>query len=182
MRPQRRRVFLGCEGASERGYGELLRQLRDAQKQDVHLDIVLLEPGGGDPLTLVQRAERRIADREAKRERYAVRAVLLDTDQLDKDPKRDERADVLARKAKIMLIWQDPCHEGLLLRHLDGCRDRRPATCDQAERELKQRWPDYQKGMAARQLALRIGAAQLCQAYEVEPTLAEFLLAIGWQP
>ena len=63
----RRRVFLGCEGESERGYGALLGQLLESQRHDVHLDVVLLQPGGGDPLSLVKLAKSRIIAAERKR-------------------------------------------------------------------------------------------------------------------
>jgi hypothetical protein len=73
--PQRRRVFLGCEGESERGYCALLSRLLEARRRDVHLDIVLLQPGGGDPLALVELASRRIAEGERKRDsKYVLRA------------------------------------------------------------------------------------------------------------
>ncbi len=57
-RPQRRPVFLGCEGESERGYGTLIGRLRDELRPDLHLDVTLLRPGGGDPLALTGRLKR----------------------------------------------------------------------------------------------------------------------------
>ena len=71
--PQRRRVFLGCEGESERGYGAQLGELLQLTGLAVHL-----RPGGGDPLALVELAVQRIRDLESKRGPYAIRAVLLD--------------------------------------------------------------------------------------------------------
>ena len=89
IRP-RRRVFLGCEGESERGYGALLRRLLEVHRQDVHLDVVLLRPGGGDPLALVELARRLIDESERKREApYSLRAVLLDSDKRGHTPPRD---------------------------------------------------------------------------------------------
>jgi len=58
--PQRRRIFLGCEGESERGYGALIGRLLESQRRDVHLQVVLLKPGGGDPLALIEQARKRI--------------------------------------------------------------------------------------------------------------------------
>lgn len=57
LRPQRRRVFFGCEGESERSYGTLLNKLLDQIRPDVHLDVVLLQPGSGDHLALVHSGE-----------------------------------------------------------------------------------------------------------------------------
>ena len=81
--PQCRRVFLGCEGESERGYGGLIGRLLEEQRRDVHLDVVLLKPGGGDPLALVERAVKYIRENEQKRNApYVHRALLLDADTL----------------------------------------------------------------------------------------------------
>jgi hypothetical protein len=60
--PQRRRIFLGCEGESERAYGALVGRLLEKRRRDRHLDVVLLRPGGGDPLALLELAIKRIAD------------------------------------------------------------------------------------------------------------------------
>jgi hypothetical protein len=77
--PQRRPVLLGCEGESEFGYGALVRRLREGHSRDLHLDVTLLRPGGGDPLALVELACQKIRDTERKRDiHYSLRAVLLD--------------------------------------------------------------------------------------------------------
>jgi hypothetical protein len=176
---QRRRVFLGCEGESEQGYGALLRRLLETRRQDVHLDVVLLRPGGGDPLALIELAQRLIANSERKREApYALRAVLLDSDKLGQVPERDARIDAAALGIK--LIWQEPCHEALLLRHLAGCRYLRPATPDLAMAELAWHWPEYTKGLSAMRLAERIGENEVRYALQVELGLAGFLSDIGF--
>jgi hypothetical protein len=179
--PPRLRVFLGCEGESERGYGAFLSELLQINGYHVHLDTVLLRPTGGDPLALVELAGRRITENERKRGRYARRAVLLDADRIGQTRVRDARIEAVAAAARLRLIWQRPCHEALLLRHLDGCRDRRPVTSTLAEQELKRRWPEYEKGMSAMRLAARLGAHELRQALEVEPDLASFLSDLGFR-
>jgi hypothetical protein len=63
-----------ASGATGAQLGELLQLTGLA----VHLDTVLLRPGGGDPLALVELAVQRIRDLESKRGPYAIRAVLLD--------------------------------------------------------------------------------------------------------
>ena len=179
--PQRRRVFLGCEGESERGYGALLRRLIEARGLHVHLDPVLLRPGGGDPLALVERAQRLITEDERKRdEPYTVRAILLDSDRLGQSPVRDSRVNAAADAARLRLIWQQPCHEALLLRHIMGCSDLRPTTPDLAMTELCKRWPDYVKGLSEMQLAGRIGERELRQVLRVESELAGFLSDLGF--
>jgi hypothetical protein len=176
FRPQRRRVFLGCEGESEQGYGALLRRLLEARRQDVHLDVVLLRPGGGDPLALVELAQRRVVDGERKHASYAIRGVLLDADTLGRNPERDAQMRQIARAGNFRLIWQRPCHEALLLRHLENCANLRPLTTGEAKLQLVRRWPDYVKGVPAMRLALRIGERDVRQVLQVEPDLAAFLV------
>lgn len=179
--PQRRRVFLGCEGESERGYGALIRQLLEHRRRDVHLDVVLLSPGGGDPLALLERAQTRIIERERRHESpYELRALLIDDDKLGQAPHRDARIAPLALTARVRIIWQRPCHEAFLLRHLDRCRDLRPPTAEQALAELLRRWPEYVKGMPAAKLAERIGHAEVQRVLTVESELAGFLAEVGY--
>jgi hypothetical protein len=179
--PQRRPVFLGCEGESEFGYGALVRPLREERRRDLHLDVTLLRPGGGDPLALVELACQKIHDTERKRDiRYSFRAVLLDSDQLGHNKQRDETMSRLAKTQGLLLIWQEPSHEGFLLCHLDGCQTLRPQTPADALSELLRRWPNYRKGNSAAQLLTRIRAEQVAAAATVEPSLREFLLKIGF--
>lgn len=179
--PQRRPVFFGCEGESEFGYGALVRRLQEEHRRDLHLDVTLLRPGGGDPLALVELACQKIRDTERKRDiHYSFRVVLLDSDKLGHDRQRDERMSHLAETEELLLIWQKPCHEGFLLRHLDGCQTLRPQTPADALSELLRRWPNYRKGSSAARLLTRIRAEQIAAAATVEPSLREFLHNIGF--
>jgi len=179
--PQRRRIFLGCEGESERGYGALIGRLLESQRRDVHLHVVLLKPGGGDPLALIEQARKRILEGERKSEApYVHRAVLIDDDRLGQAPLRDAQITPTAQAARIRVIWQTPCHEALLLRHLDGCQQLQPPTSPQALVELRQRWPEYVKGMPALRLADRIDDAAIRRALQVERELAEFFADLGY--
>jgi hypothetical protein len=88
----------------------------------------------------------------------------------------------LATEQNARLILQEPCHEGFLLRHLNGCAHHRPPTAAIALEALRREWPNYQKAMAAREIADRIGDAGVWQAYEVERELRDFLTDLGLQP
>lgn len=173
--PQRRRIFLGCEGESEQGYGALLSRI--AEEMNLHLAIqsVLLRPGGGDPLDLVSLAIELSERDERRRGAFAFRAALLDSDKLGISSDRDRRLVPLAEEHQLHLIWQDPTHEAMLLRHLDGCQALRPPTAAIALQELIRRWPEYRKPMPALRLATRIGAPQVLQAANMEESLREFL-------
>jgi len=179
--PQRRRVYLGCEGESERSYGALISRLLENRRHDMHLHLDLLRPGGGDPLALIELAQKRAAAGERKSESpYVRRAVLMDADRLGQSPPRDAQMLLIAQAAHIQIIWQRPCHEALLLRHLEGCQHLRPPTPMQALADLRQHWREYVKGMAAIQLSDRIDHAALRRALQVEPELADFLASIGY--
>lgn len=176
---QRRRFFVGCEGESEQGYVALLARLAEAARLPLHLDAVLLRPGGGDPLGLVELAAKRAAERAKKHGVYEARFILLDDDKMGVTPARDAQIEGVRATADLRLIWQSTCHEALLLRHLDGCAQRRPASTALAIAALAQEWPAYKKGMAASRLAERIDQSALTRAAHVEPELAALLGQAG---
>jgi hypothetical protein len=178
--PQRRRLFVGCEGESERAYTALLARLVEEERLAVHLDAVLLQPGGGDPLAIVERAAARVAERESRRgDPYERRFVILDDDKLGQTPQRDQRIAGVAADAGLQIIWQSPCHEAVLLRHLDGCTQLRPPTTAVAGQQLVAQWPAYHKAMPAARLAERLDRAALARAAAAEVALAELLQVIG---
>jgi len=173
--PQRRRIFVACEGESEQSYVALLARLIESHHRRVHLDIVLVQPGGGDPLAIVERAVRLLQDRVRRLGRYHAHAVLLDCDKLGLVPERDRQIAPLAARHRLHLIWQEPCHEAVLLRHIKGCERLRPADTQRAGEELRRRCPDYRKGMPALRLMAFIGADGVRRAARGEPALAAFL-------
>ncbi len=178
--PVRKRIFLGCEGESEQGYGALLARLADDAGLHLAIHSVLLRPGGGDPLALVELAVKQIWSAERRRGAFATKAVLLDRDKLGMAPQRDERLLRQANQNDLRLIWQEPTHEALLLRHLDGCHQLRPQTSLLALAELERHWVDYKKPMSALRLSARLGMAELRRACAVEDSLREFLIECGF--
>jgi hypothetical protein len=178
--PQRRRVFLGCEGESEQSYGALLARLVEARHRQLFLDAVLLRPGGGDPLALVERAVREVQQRSDRRGGYVARAVLLDSDRRGAAPERDAQALALAARHALRLIWQEPCHEAFLLRHLEGHARARPPDARRALADLARHWPEYRKGLPAAGLASRVDEAGVLRAARVEAELAAFLAEIAF--
>jgi len=139
---QRRRIYLGGEGESEQSYGKRLNEIADAAGLFLAMDCDLLQPGGGDPLALVQLALRHIRERIGKRGTFVHCAVMLDRDKLGQAPERDRQIQALANKHKLILIWQNPCHEAFLLRHLPDQAAKQPQTCELAARALKKLWPE----------------------------------------
>ena len=181
--PERKRFFLGCEGRSEVAYARLLDDFAKQIGVPAHLDIWPLFPGAGAPLARIQRAVK-ILDRKVQKRRmpYVGRFILLDRDQIQDDLRREEEAERLAEEHRIKLIWQKPCHEALLLRHLPGHAGDQKPTCRNAANALKAAWPGYKKWMSAASLSKRIDLAGLRRAAAVEPRLGEFLNDIGLDP
>lgn len=178
--PQRRRMFVGCEGESEQGYAALLARLIEEARLAVHLDAVLLQPGGGDPLAIVERAATRVHEREGRRgDPYDRRFVVLDDDKLGQTPQRDQRIAGVAANAGLHIIWQSPCHEAVLLRHLEGCAQLRPPSTPVAGQQLAARWPGYEKAMPAARLAQRLDYAAIARVAPVEPGFAVLFQEIG---
>ncbi len=180
FRPQRAPIFIGCEGESERSYVAFLGRLAEQAKLAVHLDPVVLQPGGGDPLAIVERAAQRLSERRLKRQTvYTAQFIMLDRDKWGQTPARDAQVVGVAASAGLSLIWQDPCHEAVLLRHLNACAALRPPTTPAAEAALRQRWPGYSKPMDGAGLSQLLDHAAVLRAVAVEPELALMVEAIG---
>lgn len=179
QKPQRKRFFLGCEGKSEQAYGQLLNKLAQEVQVPVYLDVKTLTPGAGNPLALVKRAIKKIKQAEKVRFPYSKRFILLDQDQAPTDSQMAEETEAFAKNNNITLIWQTPCHEALLLRHLQGHANKRPLNSYEAEKALIKAWPEYSKPMTRKKLSQCIGMKEVRQAMIVEPGLEVFLQTIG---
>ena len=174
----RRRIFVGCEGDSEVSYIALIGRIVDDLHKTVYLDAQLLQPGGGDPLALVRQAEAAITKIERTREPYEEKYLLIDRDKIGNSPERDQQIQAILNRINAQVIWQDPAHEALLLRHLPGCETRQPASTQIAMQQLRQQWPQYEKPMSATQLANRINLEGLRQAAKAEDDLRAFFVSI----
>lgn len=175
-RPQRRRIFVGCEGASEVGYVALIRLLAEEAGHFVHLDIH--DCCGGDPLAIVETAVRVHDSRKARNGAYAARSIFLDADRRGNHPERSARAIQLARDNGFHAIWSKPVLEALLLRHFPRFERQQPATPDLALEALHGCWPEYRKGMAAKELREWLDCAAVARAADLEPELRKFLESI----
>jgi hypothetical protein len=176
---QRTRIYLGCEGPSEQSYGKRLNEIADAAGLSLALDCNILQPGGGDPLALIQLAARRIRQKTGKRGAFAQCAVLLDKDKLGQVRDRDRQISALASKHKLWLIWQNPCHEAFLLRHFPNQATKQPQTSELAGQALKKIWPAYRKGLPASDLAAMIDRNSIERIASVEEDFRVFLQKIG---
>ena len=117
-----------------------------------------------------------------RRSEFHLQVALLDSDQVDGDDRRRQQAERRAQELNIRIIWQKPCHEAFLLRHLDGFAQHRPPTCEAAKAILRAAWPDYRKPMTKMQLARRIDLDAVQRAAAVEPALCAFLRELTLLP
>jgi hypothetical protein len=175
--PKRPRFYVGCEGQSEVSYIGLLRTL--CETQNIRVTIEPDDLSSGDPLSRVQEAIRRIKHKEVDRESFRTRFLLLDGDQAEDNKQKAEQAIRLAEQHGIGLIWQQPCHEGFLLRHFAGHENDQPATAVLANIALKKVWPEYVKPMDKRDLARRLALAEIARAAKGNAPLANFLRELG---
>jgi len=175
----RRPIFVGCEGESEIGYVGLLQDLLNAARIAVHLIAEGLGLGAGDPLSRIEMAVRKIEHLRRTRTAPAARFVFLDYDQVPQDTHRADTARRLARSHAITIIWQQPCFEAVILRHLPHCAARRPPDSAEANRALRREWPDYEKPMTRMELARRLDLAAVVRAAQVEDGLRAFLDCIS---
>ncbi|SOE97678.1 RloB-like protein [Burkholderia sp. D7] len=178
-RPLKQQIYVGCEGASEASYAALLQDFITQAGLPFYLKIDDLGRGAGDPLARVEMAVIRIAQQTKKRTAPDACFLLLDTDQVALDLQRAERARRMAADNNITLVWQDPCFEAVLLRHLPNRAALRPHDSKRAEDALVRDWPDYQKPMPRARLAQRIDMEAVTRAAAAEPDLARLLSALG---
>ena len=176
-RPERKPIFVGCEGDSEVSYIAFISDLAEAARLPVFIRPIALREG--DPLSRVEKAIRLIDDNRKKRVDYAARFILMDSDQIALAPDRAEQAKLRAIKNKISIIWQDPCHEALLLRHFAGHETKRPKTAIASAKQLVKQWPGYTKGMSRQDIAKVLSLEAVRRAATVEQELKSFLTDIG---
>lgn len=177
--PQRVPIFVGCEGESEAAYVALLRAFAEDARLPIHIHVEPFPSGIGDPLARVERAVLRLRQLRRQRGDFHARFILLDADQLGVARERGERAVRLARDCDINLVWQRPCHEALLLRHLPQRADRRPGNARDSLRGLQSEWAEYRKPMTRVLLSTRLNLDAVYRAAGVEPELADLLRSIG---
>lgn len=178
--PQRKPIFIGCEGESEQGYAGFLQDLIQEAELHVHLNIDVLR--AGDPLARIELAIRKLARLRNTRGTFADRFVFLDTDQLVLSADRANRARQLAAANGIRVIWQEPCFEAVLLRHFTGRTAHRPLTNQATQNAILQEWPQYQKPMSRAELARKIDREAVTRAAGVEDDLMALLCCIGLMP
>ena len=171
----RRVVFIGVEGKSERAFAQFLACCCEEAGLHLHLNV---KPGnGGDSVSVVEEARRRLEKHPARNE-IRDRIVLLDRDRIRQDLEAGRDARALASRWNIEIIFQEPNLEGLLLRLHPG-QERRKVAPGDTERELLKVWPEYRKPPTADQLRRRFDLSALRRAARHDRELGRFLTIPG---
>ena len=124
-------------------------------------------------------AGRRTDLQRRKRTTPSASFAFLDGDQAVRDPQRADRARRLAVENGIAIIWQRPCFEAVLLRHLPDRATHRPLDTPRAIQALEREWPGYAKPLERAALARRLDLDAVLRAATVEPELAALLRVLG---
>lgn len=163
--PQRSRIFVGCEGESEQSYAKFLYQIVKQVGAHVHLDAQILS--GGDPLSRVKVAIKKIETGTRLGGSYKAKFLFLDFDQYDLKPENTREAKAQCIKNHIQIIWQKPDHEGFLAQHFIA-----PGS---NASKLEQEWPAYRKATDARNYAKVITLEHVQRAAYHNTDFARFL-------
>ncbi|WP_158008458.1 hypothetical protein [Agrobacterium tumefaciens] len=87
----------------------------------------------------------------------------------------------LAQDAGLPIIWQQPCHEALLSRHLSNAQQLQPQSTVLALIALTAKWASYTKGMPAAKRAVTINADGLRRVRTVEHSFDALLADLGFE-
>ena len=170
----RRVIFIGVEGKSDQAFARFLGHCCEEAGQHLHLDV---RPGsGGDSVAVVEEAARYL--RHSGKSNIRNRLVLLDRDRIKQDLQAGRDARVVASKAKLKIIFQNPNLEGLLIRLHRGQENRKIAA-GKAMAELRKVWPEYSKPPTADQLSQRFTLSDVQRAAQYDSELQRLLTVIG---
>lgn len=175
---RRVRFFVACEGKSELVYARFIEEV--AKDAGLHITFEVCQYYGGDPSVIASGAITDAADVDSSADPIRAKFLFLDSDRLDEKSKKDRDEIVkMLQDEGFIVIWQNPDHEGFLLRHFEGHENDRPQR-GKSLRALKAVWPKYDKGkMNRRDYIKDITLNHVKRAADRHPDLKSFLQAIG---
>lgn len=171
------RTFFGGEGKGETAFCSWLEDLRNCEEKRHHHDIHNLL--GGDIPSLVSKALKTRKRRNLNKPgNFAKSFLLLDRDRYIQDSVRAVKAEQDAITSELILVWQSPNLEGLLLKLFPDCESHEfpPAK---TIHELKKHWPKYQKNFSRKDLRDRFGVEDLIRAAKYDKNLKKLLTELG---
>ena len=178
VRSTRKRVFVACEGESERGYAGFLWELAEEIGLSLHFDLQICP--GGDHLAVVQKAVATMRRRAQQHGRFWKKVIFLDSDRRPENAERTHRADRMIEQSGLLPIWSTPCLEALILRHFPRRENAEPPTSDLALQELRRHWKEYGKPISRQVLRAKFDMAHVQRAAGTNSGLLEFLKQIGF--
>ena len=172
----RRVIFIGVEGKSDRAFARFLQFCCDGEGLHLHLNVKT--GSGGDSVSVVKEAARHLK-RYLDRKDISHSLVLLDRDRYAQDVQAGRDAQAVASQSKLVIIFQTPNLEGLLLRLSQGHESREIAAGDSMV-ELRKVWPEYTKSsLTADQLKRRFTVSDLRRAARYDQGLQRLLDVLG---
>ena len=177
--PRRTRIFAAAEGDGERALAQLLQGLCDDKGLHLHLDIAVA--GGGDSRAVVEYAVDRRRRRNDTKVRDKGALVFLDADRLDEDRAAGRDPETVEGRGDLQPVYLRPNLEGLLIRLHPG-QERRFVAARDAEKRLRELWPEYDKPVSAATLAKRFDLDDLRRAAVHDDGLRDALTLLGFMP
>ena len=172
----RRVIFIGVEGETDRAFARFLQFCCDGEGLHLHLNVKT--GSGGDSVSVVKEAARHLK-RYLDRKDISHSLVLLDRDRYAQDVQAGRDAQAVASQSKLVIIFQTPNLEGLLLRLHQGHESRAIAAGDSMV-ELRKVWPEYTKSsLTADQLKRRFTVSDLRRAARYDQGLRRLLDVLG---
>ena len=172
----RRVIFIGVEGETDQSFAQFLQFC--CNRDGLHLHLKVETGSGGDSVSVVRQAARRLTRKFDKRD-ISHSLVLLDRDRYTQDVQAGRDAQAVASKSKLKIIFQNPNLEGLLLRLHQGHENRQIVAGDSIT-ELRKVWPEYSKSsLTADQLKQRFTVSDLRRAARYDEGLRRLLDVLG---
>lgn len=173
-REQLTRYFVGTEGQSELALARWIELLCTEAGHKILFYIPRTGPRGGSTLSVVQDTLK--TRKRSSRGPFSRTLVFFDEDRRAFD---GPAAEALAQRERVLLVWQQPNVEGLLLRLYPG-QERRQPPANRTLRELQRLWPNYEKnGIAASDLRERFVLIDLQRAARFDMSLLMLLRELG---
>ena len=124
---------------------------------------------------MVNKALRKRKDKDLPgQNRFVKSFLLLDSDRYEQDGERRQEAIRAAQTGKLILIWQRPNIEGLLLRLFPNCETLDPpATATRGE--LEKKWLGYDKSFSRQNLEDNFKIEDLTRAARFDEHLQRLL-------
>jgi len=177
MRPVRKRYLIAVEGDGERSFAKFIDECGKSLGLPIHLDICNVR-GGGYQKMLSEAIKQRDQKGSGKKN-----ILVVDTDRFERreDVWTIEKLKEQCKKENFELIVQNPNLEGVFARMFVGNEGRNFISSQDAERELKKKWPDYNKPQDAMKLRQKFFLEDLLRMAKNDEHMKRMLEILGFK-